>query len=145
MRCDSVVTVFVITALWDVVLRLFAERRVRALGIENWSWVATLRPYFARHTVLGAALIAGFVGAIAYAIISSVDTEPWPLALRILWVALISALVGIPMRHSGLFPHLKRFYYDPLPFATTFASDAFSGVLVGASFMALSEVRARTG
>jgi hypothetical protein len=129
---------FVVTAAWDVVLRLFAERRVRFLGIEDWRWVVTLRPYFEAHTVLAAALIAGFVGAVAYALIAATPgSSTWSLLPYLAWVTLVSGVVGIPMRHSGLFPHLKRHYYDELGFGYSFATDAFSGVVVCATMLAL--------
>ena len=34
------------TALWDVVLRLFATKKLRILGIEKWNWVHVLEGYF---------------------------------------------------------------------------------------------------
>ena len=56
-----------------------------------------------------------------------------------LWVAFISAIVGIPMRYSGLFPHLDTYYYKPLPITTIF-SDALSGVIVGATMIILGKL-----
>ena len=53
------VLAFVITAAWDVLLRLFAEQKIKLFGIENISWVKALEKYFEEHTVLAAALIAG--------------------------------------------------------------------------------------
>lgn len=134
LRLDYLVGAFGVTAAWDVVLRGFSERKLRLLGIEDWRWVRVLAPYFARHTVLAAALIAGLVGAIAYAVIASVAVPRhlyWP------WVVLVSALLGAPMRWSGLFPHLKRYYYDRLGLAYSTATDALSGLVVGLTMVVL--------
>ena len=54
--------------------------------------------------------------------------------LYLVWVASISAIVGLPMRYSELFPILKQYYYDPLPVTTIF-SDALSGVVVALTMM----------
>jgi len=141
MNCSYIIAAFIITGLYDVLLRLFSEGKIKFLGIEDYNWVVALRGYFKQHTVLGAALIAGFVGAIAYIVI--VKTLPKScnnnLVYYMLWVAFISAVIGIPMRYSGLFPHLKTYYYDPLPITTIF-SDALSGVIVGMTMIVLGKV-----
>ena len=137
LRCEHVIGAFVVTGAWDVVLRLFAERKVRVFGIEDWRWVAVLRPYFAKHTVLSAALIAGFVGALTCALITATPgAQDWSYARYVGWATLVSGLVGVPMRYSGLFPHLKRYYYDELGFAYSFATDAFSGIVVCLTMLA---------
>lgn len=138
----NVVVAFCVTALWDVVLRLFAEKRIRLAGIGEWTWVRTLQPYFEKHTVLGAALIAGFVGAVAYVVISApAFIESLSMPAYIAWVLVVSALLGVPMRYSGLFPHLKRHYYDPLGLAVSASTDAFSGLVVCVSMLALEQLR----
>ena len=141
MNYQYIVVAFIITALYDVLLRMFSEGKIKFLGIENINWVVALRGYFKKHTVLGAALIAGFVGAVAY--VAILKTMPVQfnnnIVYYMLWVALISAIIGIPMRYSGLFPHLKRYYYDPLPITTIF-SDALSGVIVGITMILLGKV-----
>ena len=102
MDYERLVLVFVVTALWDVVLRLFAEQRLPLLGIESWSWVRALRPYFAEHTTLGAALIAGFVGAVAYALIQLPDASTWRPLTYTLWVAFVSAALGAPTQQPAI-------------------------------------------
>ena len=141
MDCQYIVVAFVITALYDVLLRMFSEGKIKFLGIENINWVVALRGYFEKHTILAAALIAGFVGAIAY--VAIVKTMPVKFNNNIiyymLWVAFISAIVGIPMRYSGLFPHLDTYYYKPLPITTIF-SDALSGIIVAITMILLGKV-----
>lgn len=141
---ENMIAAFCITGGWDVVLRLFSEKKIKLLGIENWKWVRVLEPYFQKHTTLAAALIAGFVGAIAYFLISyfSFSDKLGPLAY-LSWVIFVSAIVGIPMRYSGLFPHLYEHYYKPLGFAYSMATDAFSGVVVYVTMIVLQKILER--
>lgn len=126
------VVAFCVTAVWDVILRWFSEEKLKFMGIEKLSWVVALRPYFEHHTVLSAAAIAGVVGAGTSVLINKFTTKS--TLLYLLWVAFVSAVVGIPMRYSGMFPYLKLYYYDPLPITTIF-SDALSGVVVALTMM----------
>jgi len=138
MNCCGAIEVFVITALWDVVLRFFAMGHVKLLGIEELDWVKALKPYFQEHTVLGAALIAGFAGILAYVPIYAFKHKSFKnIWVFTLWIAFVSAAVGFPMRYSGLFPKLTEHYYNALPTTTTMTSDAFSGVVVAATVKAL--------
>lgn len=134
---QDVIIIFIITALWDVILRLMSEGKIKFFGIENMKWITVLKEYFEKHTILSAALIAGFVGTVTHFIIIK-SLELLNLSgvniYTILLVIFISGIVGIPMRYSGLFPHLKNHYYDPLGFEYSFATDAFSGIVVGASY-----------
>ena len=129
----QIILVFIVTALWDVILRWYAEDKMPHLiapfDVHNWSWVQVLRPYFEKHTLLGAALIAGFVGAVTAYVMSFLKLKNENLYP--VYLVLISGLIGIPMRHTGLFPHLKTYYYDELGFKTSFLTDAFSGIVVG--------------
>jgi hypothetical protein len=130
------VAAFCVTAVWDVILRWFSEEKLQFMRIEKLSWVVALRPYFEHHTLISAAAIAGIVGAITSVLINKSTPERMSESnlLYLLWVAFVSAIVGIPMRYSGLFPHLKKYYYDPLPITTIF-SDALSGVVVALTMM----------
>lgn len=134
---QDIIIIFLITAFWDVILRLMSEGKIKFFGIENMKWITALEEYFEKHTILSAALIAGFVGAVTHFIIIK-SLESLNLSgvniYTILVVIFISGIVGIPMRYSGLFPHLKNHYYDPLGFGYSLATDAFSGVVVGASY-----------
>lgn len=145
----NTVVAFVVTALWDVALRLISTGALPVPIVRDWAWVRVLRGYFELHTPLAAALVAGLCGAVAYALIAL----SWKAAVRrglvtangavqeeLAYVAhatLISGLVGLPMRYSGLFPHLVEHYYEPLGFWYSFGTDAFSGVVVLASMYGL--------
>ena len=55
---------FIITALWDVVLRVMSENYDKLPKyIQSYGFLKALQPYFKHHTLLSAALIAGFIGA----------------------------------------------------------------------------------
>lgn len=134
---QDVIVIFIITALWDVILRLISEGKLKFFGIENMKWITVLEEYFQKHTILSAALIAGFVGAIThFIIVKSLDmfNMSGVNIYTTLLVIIISGIIGIPMRYSGLFPHLKKHYYEPLGFGYSFATDAFSGIVVGVSY-----------
>lgn len=130
---NSIILIFIITAAWDIILRFMALGELQFGGIENMRWVTTLKPYFERHTLLAAALIAGFVGAITRWLILILP-YPKQQLLGIVWLFVLSGLVGIPMRHSGLFPHLEKYYYDPLGELYSFITDGLSGLIVGGTY-----------
>ena len=143
--CCGVILAFAVTAFWDVVLRLFAEEKIKLLGIENISWVKTLKPYFAEHTLLAAALIAGFVGGIAYWLIYFFDHPSFKNRFVFsIYVFIVSALLGFPMRVSGLFPKLEKYYYKPLPVTTIF-SDGFSGIVVAGTIFFIRMAQEKLG
>tara|TARA_B100000035_G_scaffold284340_1_gene267203 strand:- start:372 stop:815 length:444 start_codon:yes stop_codon:yes gene_type:complete len=128
----NLVIIFVITAVWDVILRFISEKQPYLFGLEKMKWITTLKKYFEEHTLLGAALIAGLVGSITYVVIMfllsyfNVTSN-----LHILLItALVSGLIGIPMRYSGLFPKLHKYYYKKLGFTYSYITDTFSGIVV---------------
>lgn len=128
---EPIILAFIVTALWIVVLRFYAMDKMphlrRPMDVHNWKWVMGLRPYFEKHTLLGAALIAGFVGAVTAFVMSFIKVKFYLYGLILI---LVSGLIGIPMRYTGLFPHLKEHYYDELGFITSFMTDVFSGIVV---------------
>lgn len=136
----DIIIIFLVTALWDIILRLMSEGHIKFFGVEKMKWVVVLEEYFREHTVLSASLIAGFVGAITYPIILAsmhfLNIKGLNLS-TILTTIIISAAVGIPMRYLEIFPHLKKHYYEPLGFVYSSATDAFSGLVVGATFQTI--------
>jgi hypothetical protein len=115
---------FIITALYDVLLRYLSLNK-----LVDWDFVQYLEPYFRQHTLLAAALIAGFVGATTQYIILRF-MKP---SLSVQFMALtfiISALYGFPMKATGLFPRLDATYYKGLgPLRGAF-HDGISGLIV---------------
>lgn len=134
----KLIVVYVVTAAWDVVLRGFSTGHLGGFGIERWRWVRSLSGYFHAHTMLGAAGIAGGIGAVTYAVIATTFSEKWALPyvpkemVYAAYVTCVSAAMGFPMRLSGLFPLLEEHYYRPLG-SLAVASDAFSGIVVMAT------------
>ena len=141
-RLLNLIVVFIITGLWDLILRNMAEGNISFFGIEKMKWVTTLKDYFKYHTVLGAALIAAFVGAITYIIIIYVFEifGIYDIFLQAVVIFLISGLIGIPMRYSGLFPILNKHYYKPLGFNYSFITDSVSGVIVATTLFSLKKI-----
>ena len=62
--CNLIIATFIITALWDVILRIMSENYdYLPKFIQKYKFIEYLIPYFKKHTLLAAALIAGFIGA----------------------------------------------------------------------------------
>lgn len=142
---EYLLAAFFVTALWDVLLRAISTGILPVPVVRRWKWVRVLCPYFEQHTLLSAALIAGFVGSVTYAVIA----YTWPhislslhsnIMLYTLYVIGVSGIIGIPMRLSGLFPKLEEHYYETLGFAYSFATDAFSGFVVMASMLLAQQI-----
>ena len=93
---------FIVTALFDVLLRYISLNQ-----LLDYDFVRYLEPYFKQHTLLSAALLAGFVGATAQYLIHHVMT-PQPTLAFMGVTFVISALYGFLMKATGLFPHLDR-------------------------------------
>ena len=140
-----IIASFIITALWDVILRWFAEDRFphfpNPINVHKWDFVIALRPYFEKHTLLGAAAIAGVIGAVTQWIIVSIIKFPSLTISQILPFLIISFLVsgfiGFPMKLSGLFPILNDTYYKDLGPKRAFFTDAMSGIYVQVTLLAL--------
>ena len=133
-----IVYTFVVTALWDVTLRYMSLNNERVPSIINNSmpFIKDLKPYFQNHTLLAAALIAGFVGATTQPIILRIMKFPTNLKnynyiLKFLLLSfVISALYGFIMKASKLFPHLDKYYYEKLGTIKGMYHDGISGLIV---------------
>ena len=134
---------FAITAIYDIILRYLSLYYSK--NFHYFPFISLLKPYFLHHTLLAAALIAGFVGFFTQWIILEMKEFPEELEYYniiefLVITAIISALVGIPMKKSGLFPKLKEFYYDTLdknkkyPFRSMY-HDGVSGLIVQSTLL----------
>jgi hypothetical protein len=141
-RLKTLILVFFITAVWDIVLRFMAEGKIKFFGVEDMKWVVVLKEYFQEYSVLAAALLAGFVGAFTYYNLVYILEYLKPASLIQVGIItfLVSGLVGIPMRTSGSFPVLKEYYYDRLGFNYSFITDAMSGVVVAITLITLQKI-----
>jgi integral membrane sensor domain MASE1 len=145
-KCDIyrlVILTFIITALWDVLLRTLALYKPLPILNNYFQFIRDLQPYFTKHTLLAAALIAGFVGATTQAIIlyfmqfptanSSTKYTLWFM----MWSFIISALYGFIMKATTLFPYLEKYYYEKLGLFKSLYHDGISGLIVQMSLLFL--------
>ena len=68
---ELVIITFVVTALWDVLLRYMSLNfeKIPTIMQQQMPFIKDLTPYFQHHTLLAAALIAGFIGGTTQLII----------------------------------------------------------------------------
>ena len=110
---------FIITALYDVLLRYMSLNYNKLPAFFKWfDFIKYLTPYFKKHTMLSAALIAGFIGFGAQLIILTIMSYPNVKKLNLYNIIsffvltfIVSALYGLPMKASKLFPILDNTYY----------------------------------
>lgn len=138
-----VILTFIITALWDVVLRILSVYEPIPSINNSMQFIKDLRPYFEKHTLLAAALIAGFVGATTQSIILHFMNFPtynssikYIIKFMILSF-IVSALFGFIMKASKLFPYLEKYYYEKLGLVKSLYHDGTSGLIVQFSLLFL--------
>ena len=143
-NCSLIIWTFVITALWDVVLRLMSENyNMLPNFLQEYKFIKYLIPYFKKHTLLAAALIAGFIGATTQYIIIKLYKFPTNLKniayiIKFLIISfIISGLYGFIMKWSKLFPYLEKYYYDNLGVVGGMYHDGVSGVIVQITLLLL--------
>ena len=129
---NTINAVFVITAIYDICLRAVVD--VMHNRGYTYEWVEGLRNYFSEHTVVGAACIAGFVGASSYYKMELLGVSRKRVVYSSFIIVLVSVVVGIILKYSSLYPHLRRNYYDVLG-RLSLLSDAASGLLVAGTYI----------
>ena len=133
-----IILTFIITGLWDILLRSFSlnYNLLPIIIKNNFPFIGYLTPYFKHHTMLAAALLAGFIGATAQVIIISFLKFPSLKSsineklLFLLVTFIISALYGFLMKWSKLFPYLDATYYKNLGTIRGMYHDGISGLIV---------------
>ena len=131
-----IIITFIITALWDVVLRILSVYNPIPSVKAFFPFIQYLEPYFMKHTLLAAALIAGFVGATTQVIILYFMALPTRnssmkyIIQFLIWSFIVSALYGFVMKASKLFPYLEKYYYEPLGLFKSLYHDGTSGLIV---------------
>lgn len=138
---------FIITGLWDIVLRFLSEGYEGLPNFMKYDFIKYLQPYFKKHTLLAAALIAGFIGATTQFIIINIHKFPNHLSdfktVMIFMVIsfIVSALYGFIMKMSKLFPHMEYTYYKNLEMdggvLRSMFHDGISGIIVQVSIYVL--------
>ena len=96
--CGLIILTFIITSLWDVLLRVMSENYRKLPGIMKYEFIKILQPYFKKHTLLAAALLAGFVGAVTQYVILNIMSFPLDIVnvgniIAFLYAFTISALL----------------------------------------------------
>jgi hypothetical protein len=139
-NCNIIILTFVITALWDVVLRKMSENYEMLPSYLQFDFVRYLQPYFEKHTVLSAALIAGFVGATTQYIIlyfHKLPTNKRTYLTFMMATFIISALYGFVIKFSNLFPYLVETYYKNLGTYRSMYLDGVSGLIAQSTVLLL--------
>lgn len=138
--CYIYILTFVIAALWDVVLRIMCENYDLLPAFIRGDYMLFLQPYFKKHTLLSAALIAGFVGATSQVIILHLHKLPRSFGAVVsfmLTTFVVGVFYGILMRFSGLFPDLVEMYYNKLGVVRSMYQDGMSGLIIQATLLAV--------
>ena len=147
--CSLYIATFCVTALWDVVLNYMTRisERLPPSIKDAFPFISYLVPYFKKHTILAAALIAGFIGATTQMIITQLmrfpllPTSPATLVVFLVVSFAISALYGFLMKLSGLFPILEATYYKRLEadggVIRSMYHDGVSGLIVQCTLLVL--------
>jgi len=110
-------------------------------------FIKDLNPYFKKHTLLSAALIAGFVGATTQPIIFKITPFPKNIKnissvfLFLIVSFIISALYGFIMKWSRLFPRLQEHYYEKLGVVKSMYHDGISGLIVQITLLILLNIK----
>lgn len=139
-NCNIYIYTFIITALWDIVLRKMSENYDSLPKFLQYDFMIYLQPYFKQHTLLDAALVAGFVGATTQVIILnllSLPTNALSFVSFMIFSFIISALYGFVMKFSNLFPHLEATYYKNLGVYKSMYYDGCSGLIVQLTLFAV--------
>lgn len=143
-----IIYTFIVTAFWDVILRFMSlnYNKLPKIIATFLPFIKDLKPYFEHHTLLSAALIAGFVGATAQPIIIYFMSFPknlknYKYIFKFLILSfIISGLYGFIMKWTGLFPHLQRYYYDKLGVIRSIYHDGISGLIVQITLLFLLNI-----
>ena len=141
-NCELIILTFIVSGLWDVVLRTMSENYTKLPKfIQQYKFIKYLIPYFKQHTILSAALIAGFIGATTQYIILYLYKFPTNFKdigyiLQFLLLSFtISGLFGFIMKASHLFPYLEATYYKNLGNIKGVIHDGVSGLIVQVTLM----------
>jgi len=102
-----------------------------------------LIPYFKKHTLLAAALIAGFVSATTQYIILGIykfpnDFKDISYIFKFLLTSfIISGLYGFVMKATKLLPYLEETYYKNLGAVNGVIHDGVSGLIVQVTLLVI--------
>ena len=137
LQSELIITTFFITGFWDIILRFMSENYDKLPRfMKDYKFIKRFIPYFNKHTLLAAALIAGFIGALTQYIILSLYSFPINIKdfkhiiIFLIITFIISGLFGFIMKASTLFPYLDKYYYDKMQSSDEFIENGVSGLIV---------------
>jgi hypothetical protein len=144
-NCNLIIYTFIVTGLWDIVLRFMSNNYYKLPNLLQYDFIKYLIPYFKHHTILSAALIAGFIGAITQIIIINLIKFPDKLIFKNIIIFLIisfiiSGLFGFIMKFSKLFPILDKTYYKNLGTLRSIYHDGISGLIVQITLIVIFKI-----
>jgi hypothetical protein len=131
-----IIITFFVTGIWDIILRMLSLYNYIPSKFIPFKFIKDLQPYFKKHTLLAAALIAGFVGATTQSIIlyfmkfPNKNSSTKYIIQFMIWSFIVSALYGFIMKGSKLFPYLEQYYYEKLGIFKSLYHDGTSGLIV---------------
>ena len=98
-HCGLYVSTFFITGFWDIILRILSSNYETLPYYMKFDFIYYLKPYFKRHTLLSAALIAGFIGATCQLLIVNIASFPkrWDRYIPLFMV--ISFIISTPFSY----------------------------------------------
>jgi hypothetical protein len=141
-----IIITFIVTAVYDIILNVMSRYPQYFKFMSPF--LISLQPYFKYHTWFGAAVIAGTVGALCQSIILYLRSFPTcarnveDVSLFLIITFVISALFGVLMKTSRLFPILQKTMYRYLDggkygIIPSLITDGLSGVIVNATLLSL--------
>ena len=142
------IATFFVTATYDVILQR-AEKDIPFLHeyLKDTDWYVSLTKkggYFDKiDHALAAALLAGFIGFATQIFILHFQNFPTkfsaPKTIFKFFVLtfIMSAIAGIPIKKSNMFPKLSETYYQDLGLQRSMITDGMSGVVVNATIFVL--------
>ena len=138
---------FFVTGFFDAVLQIAKHGRLplltKIVGESDWYVSLTKEDgYFDRHTPLAAVLLAGTIAILTQIIILHFVNFPNKLPAIKFFVLtfVISALFGLLMKASGLFPVIADTYYKDLGVFRSMVTDGYSGVIVNATLFVIGSL-----
>ena len=148
MYSKLIIYTFIVTSILNVIINHMSTNfdKLPMWFQKLMPFIGDLKPFFNKHTLLAAALIAGFIGACNQYIILSIVKFPKNITnirnIIIFYFVtfLINILFGFAIKFSTLFPHLETYYYNKLGLIRSMYHDGISGVILQTILLFLSQL-----
>jgi len=148
MYSKLIIYTFIVSSIWNVLLNYMSNHfdKLPFWFQKLMPFIGNLKPYFQQHTLLDAALVAGFIGACTQFIILNMVKIPKNITnikniiIYYLISFFISALFGFVIKFSELFPYLELHYYNKLGLIRSMYHDGIFGTIVQTTLLFLSQL-----